>query len=283
MITDQAVNFVYFSELLPLQHPYFFKQIEEAMKSRKIRYGLLPGTKDIWCRDYMPIQVSKDRFVQFKYDPRYLKSKKYKRTKTDPVKACEAIKIKPIMSNIKIDGGNVVRSRTKVIMTERIFAENPGFTKNKIIEELKRLFKVMKIITIPECPFDLFGHADGIVRFVEAPHIKDEDIVYVSDYSSLYPSYFSNLLNSLLREGLVPIILPYNPSYGKDDIDATGLYINYMQIGKVVIYPSFGTKEDGLAKQKFFNCFGSCAIPIQSNEIAKEGGVLNCISWNVMK
>ena len=56
-----------------------------------------------------------------------------------------------------------------------------------------------------------------------------------------------------------------------------------MQIGKVVIYPSFGTKEDGLAKQKFFNCFGSCAIPIQSNEIAKEGGVLNCISWNVMK
>ena len=119
MITDRETDFVYFSDHLPQKHPKFFKELETILRLKKISYGLLPCTKDIWCRDYMPIQISKDRFIQFKYDPIYSPI-------TDSTEACKAIRIKPVVSDIKIDGGNIVKSRTKVIMTERVIYKNRG-------------------------------------------------------------------------------------------------------------------------------------------------------------
>jgi hypothetical protein len=38
-----------------------------------IEWGEIEGTKDIWIRDYMPIQLSDDKFLVYKYDPDYLK------------------------------------------------------------------------------------------------------------------------------------------------------------------------------------------------------------------
>ena len=282
MITDKETNFVYFSALLPRRYPKFFKKLKAILKRKGIKYGLLPHTKDIWCRDFMPIQISKNRFVQFKYDPKYLKPKKYRAKKTDPSKVCEAIGIKSIISDIKIDGGNIVRSKTKAIVTDRIFSENPNYSKKRLLKEIARLLEVKKIIIIPECPDDLFGHADGIVKFIEAPW-AGKDIVYVSDCSEWYPEFFAKLLKILLEEKLVPIILPFETVYDKKSISATGIYVNYMQVGKTVVYPFFGKEADKIAHRKFFSFSGSWAIPIQASEIAKEGGVLNCISWNISR
>ena len=30
-------------------------------------YGLLPYSKDIWCRDYMPVHIGGGKYVGFKY------------------------------------------------------------------------------------------------------------------------------------------------------------------------------------------------------------------------
>ncbi len=280
MITNSETNFVYFSERLSKRYPAFFKKLKAILERKGIKYGLLPHTKDIWCRDFMPIQISKDRFVQFKYDPKYLKPKKYRAKKTDPSKICEAICIKPIISDIKIDGGNIVQSKTRVIVTERIFSENPRYAKEKLLKEIARLFGIKKVIVIPECPDDLFGHADGVVKFIEVPW-AGKDIIYVSDCSECYPEFFSKLLKILLEEKLIPIILPFETAYDKKSINAAGIYVNYMQVGKIVIYPFFGKEADKIAHRKFFSFFGSWAIPIQAGEIAKEGGVLNCVSWNI--
>lgn len=282
MITDKETNFVYFSGLLPRRHSAFFKELTVILKRKGIKYGLLPYTNDnIWCRDYMPIQIAGNSFAQFKYYPQYLLgSRKDRATITEASKACKSIGIKPVISDIKIDGGNIVRSKTKVIMTERIFSENPHYQRNRLLEKLKTLLKVRQIILIPECPYDPFGHADGMIRFMDG--VKDEEAVLVNDFSGESARFFSKFHRALSRQGLLPVLLPYT-AYRNNGYDATGVYINYFQVGKTVIYPVYGLKEDAFAHKVFARYFGANVIPMRANTIAKKGGVLNCVSWNIRR
>ena len=82
MITDNLTNAVYFSSLLPEKCLVLNAHITEALQKRGIVYGYLPGTKDIWCRDYMPIQIEREHFVQYKYTPDYLQDKNRRRPAT---------------------------------------------------------------------------------------------------------------------------------------------------------------------------------------------------------
>jgi len=278
MITDQETNLVYFSDLLPKRHPAFFKELKAILERKRIEYGILPQTNDIWCRDYMPVQVSKNEFVQFKYDPKYLHTKKYIKTITDTTNVCKVIGVESVASDIKLDGGNIVKSRTKAILTSRIFDENRRYGKDDLLRKIKRLLKVKQVIVVPECPLDRYGHADGMIRFVDG--IKDEKTILVNDFSGEKARFFSRFHRELTRQGLFPVLLPYTAYRNKGD-DAKGIYINYLQIGKVVIYPTYGIKEDVLAHKVFSRYFGDNVFPIRSNQIAKKGGVLNCVSWNI--
>ena len=46
--------------------------------------------------------------------------------------------------------------------------------------------------------------------------------------------------------------------------------------------PKFNIEEDAIAQQYIQNAFPDCNIrQIEMVEIAKEGGALHCLSWNV--
>ncbi len=48
-----------------------------------------------------------------------------------------------------------------------------------------------------------------------------------------------------------------------------------------VVIPTFGIKEDEIAVRQFEELFkGQTIATIDSNEIADNGGILNCITWN---
>ena len=278
MIYDQETNFVYISGRLSERYPAFFEELSEILNRESISFGLLPHTNDIWCRDYMPVQVSKDRFVQFKYMPIYLqgsKKKKNRETITDANDTCAAIGIAPELSDIKIDGGNIIKSKMKVVMTERIFAENPGYSREGLLGGIKHLLEMAQIIIIPEDPKDELGHADGMVRFL------DETTVIVNAYSQEDEVLSRKVISTLEKNELKMMFAPYTPYQNKSDFDATGIYINYLHVGKLVVYPIYGIEEDEEAHKFFTELFGSNAVPIRANAIAKEGGVLNCVSWGV--
>ena len=84
MLTDRLTNTVYFSSLMPEKCPILNAHLIDALQKRGIPYGYLSGTKDIWCRDYMPIQVNAERFVFFKYTPDYLQDKAGLKIQTNP-------------------------------------------------------------------------------------------------------------------------------------------------------------------------------------------------------
>ena len=59
--TDRNTNIVFLSKCLKKESPSFFSSLTELMDEMGIRWSLLESTRDIWVRDFMPIQLSEKR------------------------------------------------------------------------------------------------------------------------------------------------------------------------------------------------------------------------------
>jgi len=78
MITDSQTNTVYFSNLTPEDFPAEFNELIGIIETAGYKTKLLIETYDYYCRDYMPVQVAEDDFVQFVFRPRaYFKPEEY--------------------------------------------------------------------------------------------------------------------------------------------------------------------------------------------------------------
>ncbi len=126
MIQDNQTNTIYFSELLKTNPKYSkaCERITSILDQNNVNYHFLPNTNDIWARDYMPIQVTSDNFIEYRYDPDYLQSKKERSVKTYPDIVCDSIGLNTIKSDLIIDGGNVIKSNSCAILTDKILVEN---------------------------------------------------------------------------------------------------------------------------------------------------------------
>lgn len=273
MITDQETNHVYLSSLIT-KYEEFYKQFISILSHYNIGWDLLSKTKDIWCRDYMPIQKDRNTFIQFKYKPDYLQEERYINLQTNPDSVCKAIGIKTIKSDIVLDGGNIIKGENWVILTDKIYKENPNYTQKGLIEKLEELLDI-KVIIIPQEPGDYTGHADGILRWY------NDHTVLLNQYPTSYCPRFQKLLKRTLTEAeITPIEIPYALSNKNNADKVHGLYINYLQIDKLVIVPTFGLREDENALAQFEILFPNHTIEyIDARVISAQGGVLNCITW----
>ena len=276
MITDSQTNFLYLADTLPKNYTDFYKRFEKVLIDCNIEFALLPNTKDVWAVDYMPIQTELNKFVRFVYNPSYLQPQKYLKTISDVDKICEKIGIETLKTDIIIDGGNVTRWTNKVIMTDRVFKDNPNYERKQLIKELYELLQVNKLYFIPEQPGDFTGHSDGMVRFI------DENAVVINDYCKEKEWFNRAFEIAIHNTGLDYIKIPYNVYNNKKNDQANGDYINYLQMENIVFIPTFGINEDDLAVRQLETVFaGQKIATIDSNEIANDGGILNCITWNI--
>ena len=204
MLTDRQADVVYISDLLEGRFPNLVDGLRRVLADHEVLLRIIRGTRDIWCRDFMPIEVAPGEFVRFRYDPDYLRG--YEGLKTLP----GDIGLSPevvwcVESEIVLDGGNVVRWGGRGIVTEKVFRENPGINKNDLSGKLRELLRVEEVIVIPREPFDVVGHADGVVRFL------DDRLVAINDYSKVAPWYGRRLRSILRRAGLEWVELPIAP------------------------------------------------------------------------
>lgn len=84
----------------------------------------------------MPVQIQSGKLIQFRYNPSYLKNPQYSDSRSNVEYVDKANNINPIYSNINLDGGNVVMFGNKAILTDRIFSENPDWTKETLMSDL---------------------------------------------------------------------------------------------------------------------------------------------------
>ena len=71
-------------------------------------------------------------------------------------------------------------------------------------------------------------------------------------------------------------------AYGmKDSKDKNNLCINFLKLDELIIIPSFNQKEDEKAALKLQNLYNRKVIQINAEKLAEEGGVINCVTWNL--
>jgi agmatine deiminase len=59
-----------------------------------------------------------------------------------------------------------------------------------------------------------------------------------------------------------------------------GNYLNYLRTARVVVVPVYGVPTDEVVLGKIEELFaGVSVVPIPCTELAREGGVLNCVTW----
>lgn len=279
MITDNLTTCVYFSSILPEKCPVLNAHIEETLQKRGIQYACLSGTKDIWCRDFMPIQIEEDRFVFYKYTPDYLQDKYGLQLQTNPMEVfqTESNLLQPIQQNslsldLVLDGGNVVKCGDKIVMTDKVFVENKDKSNVEVQRMLEEAFRC-EVVFIPwDSQGEPYGHSDGII------HYLGDNRVLMTNYAD-FDKTFANDYLRILEKHFDVITLKYNV---KRKHERSWSYINFLQVGHLVLVPQLGIPEDEQALEQISAVMPACeVVGIPALEAVRRGGALNCISWNI--
>jgi hypothetical protein len=78
----------------------------------------------------------------------------------------------------------VVGWERRCIVTDKVLRENPNFGKDELLKVFRERLHVDDVIVIPKEPYDVVGHADGVVRFLDEGTVAinepgPEDVIIV--------------------------------------------------------------------------------------------------------
>ncbi len=275
MIIDRETNTVYLADGLRHYMPMAINLLEALYREGIDTYFLrhTESRKHVWVRDFMPIQISPDRYLQYRYSPDYLKKDPDYIPKYETISRGLHLKCKK--TDLIIDGGNIVKLPDRVIMTDKVMKENPSYTERDLIRKLENDLE-SRVCLIPRDPYDIFGHADGMVRPITP------DTVLLNNYVNVDKPLRERLLKALRAHGLHVEELHYDlPRPSKQ----SWAYLNYLQVKNRIFVPVLGLPEDALALKQLRDFFpGHKVIPVPGcQDLVRDGGALNCVSWTVKK
>lgn len=271
MIEEQ----VYVADTLKGRYPKLHSELRLRLELFGIRLTEIVGTRDVWCRDYMPVQVGATQFVQFRYSPDYLVGARSLITSPTVARsltpACRR-------SRLVMDGGNVVRRGRVAIVTDKIYAENSSMSRQTVMRRLRFDLDVDRVAVIPTEPGDVIGHADGVV------HLLDERTALMNDYARVDAQYGHAVTRALGANGIEAIPVPYDPDLSEPcDIPvATGNYVNLLETPRAVFVPTYGQISDSRALAEIGKVMRHHSIvPIDCRMLAEDGGSLHCVTWAI--
>lgn len=241
-----------------------------------------------WCRDFMPVKAPGNKLVKFRYEPIYLtETEKWKKTIPHVWKVLEELKIKGYQeSDLILDGGAIEVFGSQAIVSDRVLRENKNPNIREVLSRLKNVLSLDRLIVVPEYPDDFTGHVDGIVRFI------DENTVLVNDekpnlniaeepnfykrkmHNNWYYSFLTAIENHGLKTEKIPMAL-----YDDAKKDNLGLYINFLKLDEYIVMPAYLTEDDDKAAAILEKLYKRPVIRINSRELTKNGGMINCILW----
>ena len=254
--------------------------ISNALGMLGVEHRELHNTNDYWCRDYMPIQLSNDGiYAKYEYNPDYLKDYKSKHKYiTKQEDACRELNIcVPVNLGIVFDGGNYVRCGDKVIMTDKIFMENPEWKNLALLSHLTEKL-CAEIILLPWDMYDFCGHADGMVVPL------DDNKILLNNCWKDNDKEFHKRLTKILKPHFEIIEPDYNCIKNKD----SWCYLNYLQIPNAILLPVLSERADSeidIAALEFYRSLfpQQKIIPIYSGPLIKDGGALHCVTWEYIE
>ncbi len=284
---DATTNFVYISDKLKVYYSGTYKRLIKLFGEMDINWGEVKGTKDIWIRDYMPIQLSWSTFLTYDYNPDYLQNTgdKYRTDSRtiykNVLKECFGKQYSCLDAGIKLDGGNFVSCGPYRLLADKVFQEN-----DRKGEKMKRFLNMIGRFYFVPLPWsrdnsqssnaDVYGHADGIVKWC------DGGTVLMSNLRDSHPKDAQSIKQRLENIGFHVVEMLFDvprPNY-----DYNWAYINYLQVGNKIIVPTFGIAEDKQALRYIREANPNCTVRgFRMRNIADNGGALHCITWNIYR
>ena len=252
------------------------KAIAAALEKLHVEHRELRHTNDYWCRDYMPVRLSDSgTYARYTYSPDYLvEDKKMLPYITEQGEACRELNLfAPADMDIVFDGGNFVRCGNKVIMTDKIFSENPKWLVHKLIRRLRGAL-CADIVLLPWDMEDPYGHADGMVA-----DLGENRILLNGCWKHNVPQ-FHNRLRKILDAHFEVVELSFDCKEDKD----SWCYLNYLQVPGGILLPCLSEhidcENDIAAVETFERLFPDLEIiPIYAKPLIRKGGAIHCVTW----
>ena len=274
MINDCQTNKVYLAEGIK-GYPRVAERLLMALCDEGIDTDYLPLSKSprhVWARDYMPVLLEKDRFVKYVYRPDYLKDAPEYIPSYNAMIRRLGLSCKP--TSLVIDGGNVVKCGDRVIMTDKVLKENPAHDPFCLRFRLEELFEA-DVVLIPWDRYEMFGHADGMVRYLGGRR------VLLNHYIDVDKDLRQRILQALQGWFSVEELHFDTPRCSR----MSWAYLNYLQVKNRIFVPVLGIREDELALRQLEAFFPDHKVlPVPGcQDLVRDGGALNCVTWNVLE
>ena len=271
---------IYLSHHLQTGYTVVYEELCKALEKSGVNHYLLPYSNDIWARDFMPVHVGGGEYLGYVYRPDYLYDNVSEREYiTNQKLATGDIPINYIEKlDAIIDGGNFVFCDDKMIMTDKIFSENPNIKQSKLINKLEEVCQ-KELILIPWDMDEEYGHADGMVSYI------GNGKLLLNNYCQMGKDGvgFSKRLHKILNPHFTVTELHYSSPW--EEMNAA--YINYIETESSVIIPALSIKHDSAsdiaALETFKKIFKKEILQVYAQPLIKDGGALHCVTWDFFR
>lgn len=239
---------------------------------------IIENSNDYWCRDYMPVCITGGKYVGYIYRPDYLWDHKTLHkfiTEQENAVAGLSLSLKDRL-DIIFDGGNYVRCGDKVIMTDKVFFENPNWKPTRLLEKMEQAFEA-EIVVIPWDYGDKCGHADGIVSC-----LRDGRLLVNNYHQRSGKGIMTKSLFKVLERNFDIIELEYDLT----KVDRSSwCYLNFLETSNSIILPGLSQDlncdDDIAAKELFEKLSKKRVFQIYALPLIISGGVFHCVTWEL--
>lgn len=267
-------------------------EVLQKFKGRLIKFILISDFNEIWLRDLLGFS-NNNGVIRPIFRPSYFKNiytNSYLSILNSQIdQIIDKLGFEKLSVDLIWDGGNLIHNNKIGFVTDKLLLDNPGKTKSEI-EKIISSSLGLKAIFVPTFKYDQLGHMDGYLNFI------DENTVTLSQYpqSPFFKESrrYRESISAIVRQEELTIIDIWDcPNdnklkVGNDFLEsAEGIQNNFLQINKTLILPSFNSPYHPLCSNyqveniNSLQPYFSKIVTIQSNQLAKLGGVLHCISW----
>ena len=262
-----------------LENAKEYKKVYESLGKCGVSFEKLPCRENVWCRDFMPVHIGGGKNVGYNYNPDYLQDKP--KEIIEQSAACEGLDINfADTMDITFDGGNYVRCGDKVLVTDKIFMENPDWRPLRLLERLEEAFQA-QVILLPWDMVEEYGHADGMVAWLGG------DRILLNNYSQLEKDEkkpFTTRLQKILSAHFDVTELHYDCKVHED----SWCYLNFLETERAIIMPTLSEKKnldnDIAALELFQKIFpDKKVVQVYAEPLVKDGGALHCVTWELYR
>ncbi|MDE6646255.1 MAG: agmatine deiminase family protein [Prevotella sp.] len=297
IITDDLCDTIYISSMLRTEETYSPIQ---AVVAKGIKWAFegecdvieLENTNNVWARDYMPVQITANRFWKYVYNPNYLQSKTNLPTITDFNNVKSDIRNQYFStskkSEIIADGGNVVKCDSYIIMTDKVFVEAKNITKDISWITLRKELGV-DVVIIPRNPADRLGHADRTVRYA-----GPNRVLFRAPQDEEDKEFMDDVIQQFKRQKPDVEVFQLDFSSVKKPDRNNWCYISFLRVGNHIVVPQLSeenvytgkfelVEEDSIALEQLHQIFPQCTIQgLQMRHfIERSYGALNSLTWTI--